>query len=92
VSHSSAFIVDLVPPPTDGKIIKATKILFRVNQHFTGNGNDDIYADYRCRDKFTMKLLPLSTSGYNSLDKFEKDMIAKYDAYNNGYNKTHGNG
>ena len=72
---------------------QATRLFFRVNQHFTGHGNGDVYGDYkRGGDKFTIKLLPLVNSGYYDLDKFEKDMIAKYDAYNNGYNKTIGNG
>lgn len=72
---------------------QATRLFFRVNQHFTGHGNGDVYADYkRGKDKFTIKLLPLVNSGYYDLDKLEKDMIAKYDSYNNGYNKTQGNG
>lgn len=72
---------------------QATRLFFRVNQHFTGHGNGDVYGDFkRGGDKFTIKLLPLVNSGYYDLDKFEKDMITKYDAYNNGYNKTAGNG
>ena len=72
---------------------QATRLFFRVNQHFTGHGNGDVYGDFkRGKDKFTIKLIPLSNSGYYDLDKLEKDMIAKYDAYNNGYNKTQGNG
>ncbi|MBQ8218165.1 MAG: GIY-YIG nuclease family protein [Bacilli bacterium] len=72
---------------------QATRLFFRVNQHMTGHGNGDVYADYkRGKDKITIQLFPLANSGYYDLDKFEKDMIAKYDAYNNGYNKTSGNG
>jgi hypothetical protein len=72
---------------------QATRLFFRVNQHFTGHGNGDVYGDYkRGKDKFTIKLLPLVNSGYYDLDKFEKDMIEKYDAYDHGYNKTKGNG
>lgn len=72
---------------------QATRLFFRVNQHFTGHGNGDVYGDYkRGKDKFTIKLIPLVNSGYYDLDKLEKDMITKYDAYNSGYNKTQGNG
>lgn len=72
---------------------QATRLFFRVNQHFTGHGNGDVYGDYkRGKDKFIIKLIPLVNSGYYDLDKLEKDMIAKYDAYNSGYNKTIGNG
>lgn len=72
---------------------QATRLFFRVNQHMTGHGNGDVYADYkRGKDKIIIQLFPLTNSGYYDLDKFEKDMITKYDAYNNGYNKTAGNG
>ena len=72
---------------------QATRLFFRVNQHFTGHGNGDVYGDFkRGGDKFTIKLIPLVNSGYYDLDKLEKDMINKYDSYNNGYNKTIGNG
>ena len=70
---------------------QATRIIFRVNQHFTGRGNGDVYADYKYGDSFTIRLLPLSTSGYDSLDRFEKEMIDATGAYINGYNKTQGN-
>lgn len=71
---------------------QATRLFFRVNQHFTGHGNGDVYADYkRGKHKFTIKLLPLTTSGYYDLDKLEKDMISKYNSYYKGYNKTRGN-
>lgn len=72
---------------------QATRLFFRVNQHFTGHGNGDVYADYkRGKDSFTIRLVPLVNSGYYDLDKLEKDMIARYDSYNKGYNKTKGNG
>ncbi len=70
---------------------QAKRIYFRVNQHLTGHGNGDVYADYKYGDEFTVRLIKLSDSGYDDIDKLEKDMIRKYDAYNNGYNKTRGN-
>lgn len=72
---------------------QATRLFFRVNQHFTGHGNGDVYGDYkRGKDKFTIKLIPLVNSGYYDLDLLEKDLIEKYRAYTNGYNRTRGNG
>lgn len=72
---------------------QATRLFFRVNQHLTGHGNGDVYADFkRGKDKFTVKLIPLVNSGYYDLDLLEKDMIKKYNAYEQGYNKTRGNG
>ena len=70
---------------------QAIRIFSRVNNHFTGKGNGDVYADYKYKDNFTVRLMPLSKSGYNSLDKLEKDMIAKFRANTTGYNKTAGN-
>lgn len=71
---------------------QATRLFFRVNQHFTGHGNGDVYADYKYGDRFTILLLLLTESGYSDLDLFEKDMIEKYNSYASGYNRTSGNG
>ena len=71
---------------------QATRVLFRVNQHFTGNGNSDVYSDYKFGDTFALKMVKLTESGYDDLDKLEKDTIAMYDSYRHGYNKTAGNG
>lgn len=70
---------------------QAKRIFFRLNQHFTGHGNGDVYADYKYGDDFAIKIIKLSESGYSDLDKLEKDLIDKYDAYNSGYNRTSGN-
>lgn len=65
------------------------QILNRINAHFTGNG--DVYADYKYGDKFTIKMISLEKSGYNSLNKLEKDTIMTYNSFAKGYNKTRGN-
>lgn len=70
---------------------QAKQIFQRVNSHFKGRGNGDVYFDYRCGNKFTVKLLKLENSGYSSLNKFEKDTIYTFNAFKNGYNKTKGN-
>ena len=70
---------------------QAKKLFFRINQHFTGHGNGDVYADYKYGDDFSIKIIRLSDSGYDDIDKLEKDMIEKYNAYDIGYNKTSGN-
>lgn len=63
----------------------------RVNAHFTGHGNGDVYADYKYGDYFTIKMIQLVGSGFDSLNDLERNTIAAYDAYSNGYNKTRGN-
>lgn len=70
---------------------QAKRLFFRINQHFTGHGNGDLYADYKYGDDFAIKIIPLADSGYQDLDLLEKDLIKKYDAYNSGYNRTSGN-
>ena len=71
---------------------QAKRLYYRINQHFTGQGNHDVYADYKYHDKFLIKMMKLTESGYDDLDKFESDMIEKYHACDRGYNKTKGNG
>lgn len=70
---------------------QAHKILDRVNNHFTGKGNGDVYADYKYGDQFTIKMIALNKSGYRSLNDLERDTIRKYKAFARGYNKTRGN-
>ena len=63
----------------------------RVNNHFTGKGNGDVYADFKYGDEFTIKMIALALSGYESLNALERHTIATYDAFASGYNKTRGN-
>ena len=70
---------------------QAKRLFFRINQHFTGHGNGDVYADYKYGDDFAIKIIPLADSGYQDIDLLEKDVIQKYDAYHRGYNRTRGN-
>ena len=67
------------------------KVFARVKAHFTGHGNGDVYADYKYGDVFTISMISLVNSGYNSIDDLEKQMIYAYDAYTKGYNRTRGN-
>lgn len=67
------------------------KVFDRVNAHFTGKGNGDVYADYKYGDFFTIRIIALENSGFNSLNKLERNAIARYSAFSKGYNKTRGN-
>lgn len=67
------------------------KVFQRVNNHFTGHGNGDVYADYKYGDEFTIKMIALENSGFNTLNELERNTIKTYDAYSKGYNKTRGN-
>lgn len=70
---------------------QSVKTVQRVNSHLSGRGNGDVYADYKYGDEFTVKIIPLNKSGYDTLDDLERNMINTYNAYSSGYNKTRGN-
>ena len=67
------------------------QVLNRVNAHFAGKGNGDVYADYKYGDIFSIKMIALENSRFNSLNELERNTIARYNAFSNGYNKTRGN-
>lgn len=70
---------------------QARQVLSRVNNHFTGRGNGDVYADYKYGDQWTIKMIALEKSGFKSLNELERNAIDTFDAYRKGYNKTWGN-
>lgn len=70
---------------------QATSLQRRLHQHFTGSGNGDVYADYRMNKPFTIYIFPLVGSQFTTLNDQERHYIAKYRAFETGYNKTHGN-
>jgi len=70
---------------------QAQYIFDRVNAHFTGKGNGDVYADYKYGDEFTIKMISLEKSEYSSLNELERHTIMTYNAFSKGYNKTRGN-
>lgn len=70
---------------------QAQKILDRVNNHFTGKGNGDVYADYKYGDVFTIQMISLLESDCDTLNELERETIDAYDAVKKGYNKKRGN-
>ena len=70
---------------------QSVHVLKRIKQHFSGKGCEDVYRDYIIGVPFEVQCISLANSGYNSLNRLERDYIAYYDAYNNGYNRTKGN-
>lgn len=67
------------------------EILNRVNSHFTGKGNGDVYADYKYGDQWTIKMIALENCGFNTLNELERYAIETYGSYERGYNKNRGN-
>ena len=70
---------------------QAASLKRRLHQHFTGKGNGDVYVDYRLGKPFTIYIFPLDDSQFKTLNEQERHYIAKYRAFETGYNKTHGN-
>lgn len=70
---------------------QAKRLFFRINQHFSGTGNAYVFADYQYGDAFTIKIIPLASSGQSDLDLLERQLISYYNAYTNGYNRNRGN-
>lgn len=70
---------------------QSINVLKRVNNHFSGKGNGDVYADFKYGDTFTIKTIPLENSGFKNLNDLEKQAITVFKAYKKGYNKTRGN-
>lgn len=72
-------------------------IIARLNQHFKGTEPSNIifakdYYESELSDKsllFEVRIVQLSTK--DEMDDTEKELIAEYDAYINGYNSTSGN-
>lgn len=67
------------------------QVLNRVNSHFTGKGNGDVYADYKYGDYWTIRMISLENSGFRTLNDLERHSIDTYNSYEKGYNKTRGN-
>jgi len=68
-----------------------TKVLARINSHFTGAGNKDVYDDYKYGDEFSIKMISLANSPCASLNELKQSVIATYDAHASRYNKTRDN-
>ena len=71
---------------------QGTNVFSRVYSHFIGKGSPDVYVDVRNGDHFVIKVVSLEESGYYSLDKLERHAIKAFNSFQEGYNKTRGNG
>lgn len=66
-------------------------VIRRSAKHFMEKGNEDIYEDYQAGEKWTVKLIALSNSGFKSINALEKHFIEYHSSTWNGYNRTIGN-
>ena len=54
---------------------QSTKAIDRAAIQFLGRGNCDVYADYKYGDSFNIRIIPLSGSGYESLNELKRTAI-----------------
>lgn len=70
---------------------QSKNVFQRVQSYLTGHGNGDVYADYKYGDQFTIKMIDLTKTDFQSLNELERYCIKVCKAYEKGYNKTQGN-
>lgn len=51
---------------------QSAKAIDRAAIQFLGRGNCDVYADYKYGDSFNVRIVPLSKSGYESLNDLKR--------------------
>lgn len=59
---------------------QSAKAIDRAAIQFLGRGNCDVYADYKYGDSFSVRIIPLSESGYESLNEPKRTAIQALEA------------
>lgn len=59
---------------------QSAKAIDRAAIQFLGRGNCDVYADYKYGDSFSVRIIPLSKSGYESLNELKRTAIQALEA------------
>lgn len=54
---------------------QSAKSIDRAALQFLGRGNCDVYADFKYGDAFNVRIVPLSTSGYENLNELKRTAI-----------------
>jgi len=54
---------------------KGANVFRKVDRHFRGYGNQDIFADYEKKNRFVVCFMRLENSGYETLSDYEKSII-----------------
>lgn len=60
--------------------LQSAKAIDRAAIQFLGRGNCDVYADYKYGDSFNVRIIPLSGSGYESLNEQKRAAIQALEA------------
>lgn len=59
---------------------QSAKAIDRAAIQFLGRGNCDVHADYKYGDSFNVRIIPLSESGYESLNELKRAAIQALEA------------
>ena len=59
---------------------QSAKAIDRAALQFLGRGNFDVCADFKYGDAFNVRIVPLSTSGYESLNELKRTAIKALEA------------
>lgn len=71
-------------------------VMQRINEHFSGKGRGKtgsamLHRDYDLGDSFFIAVVPIHDASIKNLNALERTAIAKFEAFEKGYNKTRGN-
>ena len=71
-------------------------VMKRLRDHFSGHGKGEtgsalLYRDYYNGNGFLITVIPIHDAPTDNLNKLERILIAKFDSFKTGYNKTRGN-
>lgn len=69
---------------------RSVDVINRINAHFTGRGNGDVYHDYRLGDTFTVRYYPYDPNQFQTLNEMEYHLIRIYETNICGYNRQEG--
>lgn len=70
---------------------QASSLQRRLNAHFSGKGNADVFQDYYNKHQFQVEYIGINKSGVESIHELESMYIKFYNSNLKGYNKTKGN-
>lgn len=57
---------------------KASKVFKKIERHFKGYGNEEIYTDWKNGNKFYVNIVKFETSDFENINLLEKDIKLRY--------------
>lgn len=71
-------------------------VMKRLRDHFSGHGKGEtgsalLYRDYYSGNGFLITVIPIHDAPTDNLNKLERILIAEFNSFETGYNKTRGN-